>query len=110
MYIDNDSFEKWMIKLDGKVSEICKHLKSLLNTNDVFDKDEKLLDNQDLCFMLHISKRTLQRYRTEGGLPYLKYGQKIYYKASDVKEFVNRNCDYWDKKTIEEFEKKNDCL
>ena len=102
MYIDSDIFEKWMANLSKMLNEIGKDLKSLINTDEVFDKDEKLLDNQDLCFMLHISKRTLQRYRTEGGLPYLKYGQKIYYKASDVKEFVNRNCDYWDRKTVDD--------
>ena len=101
MYIDKDIFDKWMEKLSQKLNDIGKDLKSLINTNEVFDKDDKLLDNQDLCFMLHISKRTLQRYRTEGGLPYLKHGQKIYYKTSDVKEFVNRNCDYWDRKTVE---------
>ena len=106
MFIDDDTFVKWMKKLDSTISEIGKNLKTLMNTNEVFDRDEKLLENQDLCFMLKISKRTLQRYRTEGGLPYMKYGQKIYYKASDVKEFVNRNCDYWDKKAFEEFEKK----
>ena len=30
---------------------------------------ERLLDNYDLCRMLNISKRTLQRYRTSGELP-----------------------------------------
>ena len=29
---------------------------------------ERLLDNYDLCRMLNISKRTLQRYRTSGEL------------------------------------------
>jgi hypothetical protein len=53
--------------------------------------------------MLHVSHRTLQRYRTDGLLPFLKRGQKIYYKASDVREFVNRNgFDHWDRKRIEE--------
>ena len=101
MYIDKEIFEKWMGKLSKMISEVGKDLKSLINTNEVFDKDDKLLDNQDLCFMLHVSKRTLQRYRTEGGLPHIKSGQKIYYKTSDVKEFVNRNCDYWKKKAVD---------
>jgi hypothetical protein len=89
-----------MERLSKKSSEIGKDLKSLVNTNDVFDKDEKLLDNQDLCLMFHVSKRILQRYRSEGSLPFIKYGQKIYYKAADVKEFVYRNGDYWDKKAF----------
>ncbi|GHU91144.1 DNA-binding protein [Bacteroidia bacterium] len=101
MYVHDDYFETWMERLSKKLSEIGKDLKSLVNTNQVFDKDEKLLDNQDMCFMLHISKRTLQRYRTENGLPYIKYGQKIYYKAADVREFINRNGDYWDRKAFE---------
>jgi hypothetical protein len=91
-----------MEKLSKKLNEIGKDLKSFIHTSDVFDRDEKLLDNQDLCLMLHISPRTLQRYRSEGGLPFLKYGQKIYYKASDVKEFVYSHGNYWDKKHFDE--------
>ena len=101
MYVNDSHFTEWMEKLSKKLSEIGKDLKSLVNTNDVFDKDDKLLDNQDLCFMLHISPRTLQRYRSAGVLPFLKRGQKIYYKASDVREFVYKNGDYWDKKAVE---------
>ena len=36
-------------------------LKSLINTDTVFDENEKLLDNQDLAFLLKASFRTLQR-------------------------------------------------
>jgi predicted site-specific integrase-resolvase len=71
-------------------------------SSNIFDKDEKLLDNTDLCFMLHVSKRTLQRYRREGKLLYIMLGQKIYYKASDVREFVERTGDYWDKKAMDD--------
>ena len=45
MYINNDDFEKWMERLSKKLNDIGKDLKSLVNTNEVFDKDEKLLDN-----------------------------------------------------------------
>ena len=104
MYIDDNTFEKWAGKLSEMLGEIGKNLKSLVNTNEVFDRDEKLLDNQDLCFMLHISRRTLQRYRAKGELPYMKCGQKIYYKASDVKEFVDRSRDHWDRKSFDDAE------
>jgi hypothetical protein len=85
MFVNNDYFETWMERLSKKLSEIGKDLKSLVNTNDMFDKDEKLLDNQDLCLMFHVSKRTLQRYRSEGLLPFIKYGQKIYYTSRGLK-------------------------
>jgi hypothetical protein len=88
MYIEKDVFEQWMDKLFGKITEMDKKLQAFVNTKDVFEPEDKLLDNQDLCLMLHVSNRTLQRYRTDGILPFLKRGQKIYYKVSDVHEFV----------------------
>ncbi|MDR2147969.1 MAG: helix-turn-helix domain-containing protein [Tannerella sp.] len=102
MYIDSDDFEKWMERLFKKVTEIGGDLKSLINTNDVLEKDDKLLGNQDLCLMLHVSNRTLQCYRSGGVLPFLKRGQKIYYKTSDVRAFVYTNGDYWSKKAFDD--------
>ena len=46
---------------------------------------ERLYDNQDLCLMLQVSKRSLQRYRTLGILPYLMLRQKL-----DL--FINVSC------------------
>lgn len=94
MYINNEDFEKWMEKLSKKLTDIGKDLKSLIHTNEVFDKDEKLLDNQDLAFMLKCSYRTLQRYRSSGTLPYAKFGHKIYYRVSDIREFIKEHCDF----------------
>ena len=70
MYMNNEDFEKWMQKLSKKLSEIGQDLKSLINTKEVFDEEEKLLDNQDLAFLLKVSYRTLQRHRTSKKLPY----------------------------------------
>jgi hypothetical protein len=50
MLVNNNHFIEWMEKLSKKLIEIGKDLKSLIQTNKVFDKDEKLLDNQNLCF------------------------------------------------------------
>lgn len=47
-----------------------------------------LLDNQDLCIYLKVSKRTLQRYRRSGKLPFHRIGQKTFYLEDDVKEFL----------------------
>ena len=63
MYIDNENFEKWMEKLSKKLTVIGQDLKSLINTDTVLDDNEKILDNQDLAFLLKVSFRTLQRYR-----------------------------------------------
>ena len=68
MYIDNENFEKWMEKLSKKLTVIGQDLKSLINTDTVFDENERLLDNQDLAFLLKASFRTLQRYRAKNVL------------------------------------------
>ena len=104
MYINNEDFEEWMQKLSKKLSEIGQDLKALINSDKVFDKDEKLLDNQDLAFLLKVSKRTLQRYRSGGKLSYFMIGHKTYYKVNDVRVFVHTHMDYW---TSQEFEKKH---
>ena len=70
MYIDNENFEKWMEKLSKKLTVIRQDLKSLINTDTVLDDNEKILDNQDLAFLLKVSFRTLQRYRVNNQLPY----------------------------------------
>ena len=46
------------------------------------------LDNQDLMLLLHVSDRTLQRWRTESKLPFSKIKGKIWYLESDVNEMV----------------------
>lgn len=103
MYANDEHFEKWMQKLYSEVRDISGYLKASYGAKEVFGENEQHLDNQDLCRMLHVSHRTLQRYRTDGLLPFLKRGQKIYYKASDVREFVNRNdFDHWDRKSVED--------
>ncbi len=104
MYINNEDFEKWMERLSKKLNEIGKDLKALVNTNDVLVPDEKMLDNQDLAFMLKCSYRTLQRHRSTGILPYAKFGHKIYYRVSDVRTFLKEHCDF---QTFQRFIKDN---
>ena len=101
MYIENDDFEKWMEKLSKKINELSKDFKSLLHTNNILDKDDKLLDNQDLAFMLKLSYRTLQRYRSNGELPYFLIGKKTYYRALDIRNFVKGHCN---SQTVKKFE------
>lgn len=104
MYLDNQDFLNWMEVLSKKLGEIGKDLKSLISTNDVFSDEEKLLDNQDLAFLLKVSYRTLQRYRTSGKLPYFMIAHKTYYRTIDVRNFVR---EHMDSQTYQNFEKKH---
>jgi len=104
MYIDNENFDKWMERLSKKLSEIGQDLKSLINTDTIFDENDKILDNQDLAFLLKVSFRTLQRYRASGKLPYFMISHKTYYRAADIRVFVQEHADY---KNYERFKKEN---
>ena len=47
-------------------------------------KREKLLDTQEVCLALNISKRSLQSYRDYGIIPCSFIGGKYMYKESDL--------------------------
>jgi len=47
-----------------------------------------MLDNQDVCQMLHINKRTLQRYRATKTLPFEMMYNRAWYREVDVLEFM----------------------
>ena len=104
MYIDNENFDKWMERLSKKLTEIGQDLKSLINTDNVLDPTDKILDNQDLAFLLKVSFRTLQRYRISGKLPYFTISHKTYYRAADIRTFIQENAE---SKTYERFKKEN---
>jgi len=87
MFIERNFFEEWMRRIIGRLDHLESRMKKPDRPSYVVD-GEKLLDNQDLCFMLHCSKRTLQRYRVAGLLPCRRIRQKTYYLESDVANFI----------------------
>ena len=46
------------------------------------------LDNQDVCRLLNVSKRSLQTYRDNGTLAYTQINRKAYYKPEDVEKLL----------------------
>ena len=45
---------------------------------------EKYITDEELSKQIHLSRRTLQDYRTNGKIPYYQIGGKVLYKASDI--------------------------
>ncbi len=88
MYISKEDFEAWMERIIERIEIADKKIERLSTQRNCLDGDE-LLDNQDLMFLLKVSPRTLQRYRSKGILPYLKLDDgRCYYKASDVHKMI----------------------
>jgi hypothetical protein len=46
------------------------------------------LDNEEVCLLLNIQKRTLQRYRERGLIPCTQIRHKVYYKTADVERLL----------------------
>ena len=75
--------------LIGTIEELKQEIVSLHNKANT-PLSERLLDNQEVCELLKISKRTLQAYRDADRIPYSQIGAKIYYRAADVEKFLKK--------------------
>lgn len=90
MNIDNMEFRAWMERIMDRLDILGDHFDELQKKRSSIDGEE-LLDNQDLLQMLKISNRSLQRYRSIGRLPYYTISGKLYYKLSDVHQFIRES-------------------
>ena len=91
--LTRNNFESWMQKLMERLDRQDELLLSLQPSGKVPNPIERIrmFDNQDLCMLLQISKRTLQRYRSEGALAYKTLGKKTYYSETDVLDFLSKH-------------------
>ncbi|MFJ1382415.1 MULTISPECIES: helix-turn-helix domain-containing protein [Capnocytophaga] len=87
MNIERTEFIAWMQRLIDRFDLLEETLAKTQSRKNMLDGEE-LLDNQDLMLTFKISARSLQRYRSDGKLPYYTISGKIYYKLSDVHQFI----------------------
>ncbi|MDD3062302.1 MAG: helix-turn-helix domain-containing protein [Massilibacteroides sp.] len=81
--IDANTFEKMLSKFENfanRTEALCR----LYGEKDI----SEWLDNQDVCQLLNISKRTLQTLRDNGTLAYTQISHKIFYKPEDVQSIL----------------------
>lgn len=83
--IEVQTFEAMMSRFEA----FCDRVEKLCGDHQ--DKSlHRWLDNQDVCRILNISKRTLQTYRDNGTLAYTQINHKIFYKPEDVETVINK--------------------
>ncbi len=99
MFIDKEHFESWMRRIMERFDTIERLNQPDAPENRTLMPDgEALMDNTDLCRMLNVSKRSLQRYRSMRELPYTMIYHKIYYKEADVVRFIEEHFSRFRKK------------
>ena len=79
-----------LVRIEKGQESTCEEDRALLPDGDM------LMDNFDLCKMLNVSKRTLQRYRASGELPFKMIYHKTFYKESDVLRFIETHFSRFD--------------
>ncbi len=89
--LDRETFLEWMERIMKRFDDL-KQTAPDIPQRPMID-GEPLLDNQEVCLMLQISKRTLQHYRDTGKIPFSMVGHKCYYKESDITEILNAKKD-----------------
>jgi hypothetical protein len=96
MFIEKEYLDKWLQKIMERFDSLENRISKPPEKERHTYNGELLLDNQDLCMMLNVSKRSLQRYRSLKWLPFRRIDQKTFYLQSEVETFIRehftRNC------------------
>ncbi len=87
MNIDTVEFLGWMDHIMKRFDILSGDLEEREKKRLSIDGEE-LLDNQDVLQMLKITYRSLQSYRTKGKIKFFTISGKIFYKSSDIQQFI----------------------
>lgn len=75
------SFFQRIDRMVEKIEGLSQNCRPVLN-------GERFLTDNELSTILKISRRTLQEYRNEGRLPYIRLGGKVLYRESDIERML----------------------
>ena len=87
--IDRETFQMMLHQIMERFDRIDDRL-NRMNRQTAALEGDKLLDNQDMCELLGVTKRTLARYRQKKLVTYYMIDGRTYYKASEVQDFLSR--------------------
>ena len=70
-------------KIERDLEEIKIHVKKITVPNESF------INNKQFTKLMGVSARTAQTWRNEGEIGFSKEGKKIYYRLSDIENFMD---------------------
>lgn len=87
--------------LNGESPEVIRYFRHLEYLASLWEKDkekyrpvlngERYLTEAELSGLLKVTQRTLIEHRTNGKLPFYKFGGRILYKESDIIRILEQN-------------------
>ena len=110
MELDREVFEKYMKAVTERLSRqekmiliLIDDLKERNKEGKLYIRGERMYDSIELRKLLMMGKRTLQRYRSSGQLPYMKLRRTCYYRESDVVRLLEEDGKYFDQRARDRF-------
>ena len=110
MELDREVFEKYMKAVTERLSRQEKMIQILIDDlkernkeGKLYIRGERMYDSIELRKILLMGKRTLQRYRSSGQLPYIKLRRTCYYRESDVVRLLEEDGKYFDQRARDRF-------
>jgi excisionase family DNA binding protein len=87
---NQDATLKMFLSINEKISSIEKQVRqlSLKERNPLGDI---YLDTDEVCEVLKICKRTLQKHRDEASIAYIQFGGKTLYKKTDIQDLLEKH-------------------
>jgi hypothetical protein len=81
---NNERVKSFFLSLDG----LSSSLERLFSIRKPTLGGESFYTDEELSKKLKLSRRSLQDYRNEGRIPYIKLGGKILYRSSDIEKLL----------------------
>lgn len=81
---NNERVESFFLSLD----RLTAAMERLFVSRKPTLNGESFYTDEELSKKLKLSRRSLQDYRNEGRIPYIKLGGKILYRASDIEKLL----------------------
>ncbi|WP_372753139.1 helix-turn-helix domain-containing protein [Labilibaculum sp.] len=86
--------EKELLKMFLTLLEKTKTIEEQLRKISLNERNplgDTYLDTDEVCDLLKVCKRTLQKHRDEASISYIQFGGKTLYKLSDIQEALEKN-------------------
>ncbi|KAA6335467.1 hypothetical protein EZS27_016299 [termite gut metagenome] len=81
---NNEKVKSFFLSLD----RLSSAMERLFSSRKPTLNGESFYTDEELSKKLKLSRRSLQDYRNEGRIPYIKLGGKILYRSSDIEKLL----------------------